>query len=522
METTAGLNPASRMSLVRAGFDLLAGLAACGGMGQPPTEVDAALPPVWPAEVTVNTCEDFASVGVGSYVISSNYWNKVTCPGTQCMEINTATGAFSVTEGPPPCGDNVASFPNVLYGCSYGNCSPKTILPLPVTSVRQLTSSWDFSVGGTSSDRWNVAYDIWFCPDDNCGASGFPKGLELMIWLDVKNARGWKDHLGTAKLAGYEWDVWVADMAAGGALDSWGYMDYIARPATMTSVKNLDLHAIVQDAVARGYVKSSWYLYAVQAGMEVRTGGMPFNSNSYSLTINGVTPSTAPLPYEGPSCDGGVPTAEGQLSVDDNYVTAGSLHGYGTAGTWVGTDSDAIACGTPTCTVRPEGGISCSPPFPPSALCTAGSITADSTYHSVAWVGFNLNQDKAAAGGADGLDGGADGLDGGAAGADGGVAIPLGTITIPSSITVSVTKSGTLTGNSSLRAQLTDVNGTDYCYGGPMTDAIPITKFNTACWNNTGEFATSSTAFRTLEVIVPSSASTEQEFAYCITNVTVQ
>jgi cellulose 1,4-beta-cellobiosidase len=518
MDSTVGLHAFSRTGFTLAGAALLIGLAACGGLGGRPgngASADAALPPIWPAEVTVNTCEDFASVGVGSYVISSNYWNKAVCPGTQCMEINSATGAFSVTQGPPPCGDNVASFPNVLYGCSYGNCSPATILPLPVTEVYRLTSSWDFSVGGGNSDRWNVAYDIWFCPDNNCGASGFPKGLELMLWLDAKNAKGWKDHLGTAKLGGYTWDVWVADMAAGGALDSWTYMDYIIKGPAVTSVTNLDLNAFVKDAVARGYVQSSWYMYAIQAGMEVRSGGMPFTSNRFSIAINSTFPSTTPLPYSGPSCDGGAPTAEGQLSVNDNYVTAGSLHGYGSAGTWVGTDSSATACGAPTCTGGlPGGGLSCTPAFAPSALCTSGAITADPTYHSVAWVGFNLNQDVAAAGGAAGPDGGAVAADGGA--------VPLGSITIPNSITVSVTKSGTLTGNSSLRAQLTDETGTDYCYGGPMTDAIPIEKFNTMCWNNTGSFATSSTAFRTLEVIVPSSASTEQDFAYCITNVTVQ
>jgi len=137
----------------------------------------------------------------------------------------------------------------------------------------------------------------------------------------------------------------------------------------------------------------------------------------------------------------------------------------------------------------------------------------------VAGIGFNLNQDVAVAGGVPGS-----AVDGGAAGPsdDGGIVASLGTITIPNSITVSVTRTGTLTGNSSLRVQMTDVNGLDYCYGGSMADAIPIGKFNTMCWNNTGDAATSSTLFRRVDIIVPSSASTEQDFAYCLTNVSVQ
>jgi hypothetical protein len=339
MVSTAGFRAFSRKTLTFGYALLLVGLAACGGMDERPSGgsgLDAALPPLWPDEVRVDTCEDFASKSVGSYVVSSNYWNKTTCPGIQCMEINTATGAFSVTQGPPPCGDNVSSYPNILYGCSYGNCSPKTILPMPVSAVSKLSSSWSFSVGGSKNDRYNVSYDIWFCPDNNCGASGFPQGLELMIWLDYKNAKGWKDHLGTVKIAGYDWDVWVADMAAGGALDSWKYMNYIIKPSSVTSVTDLDLNAFIKDATTRGYVKSSWYLYAVQAGMEVRTGGMPFTSDKFRVSINGVTPSTDPLPYDGPSCDGGTPSAEGQLAVSANYVTAGALHGYGSAWSWVG------------------------------------------------------------------------------------------------------------------------------------------------------------------------------------------
>ncbi len=112
MDSTA--HAFSRTSLARAGVLLLGGLAACGGISSRSASPDAALPPVWPDEVTVSSCEDFATTAVGSYVISSNYWNKATCPGTQCMKVNTQTGAFSVTDGPPACGDSVASYPNVL------------------------------------------------------------------------------------------------------------------------------------------------------------------------------------------------------------------------------------------------------------------------------------------------------------------------------------------------------------------------------------------------------------------------
>ena len=54
----------------------------------------------------------------------------------------------------------------------------------------------------------------------------------------------------------------------------------------VTSVTNLDLNAFFQDAVSRGYVQNSWYLYAIQAGDELRTGGLPYNNNSFSVLNN--------------------------------------------------------------------------------------------------------------------------------------------------------------------------------------------------------------------------------------------
>jgi hypothetical protein len=519
MDSTSVLHASSRTSFGLAGAILLAGLAACGGMAERTggESLDAPVVPTWPADVTYKSCDQYAGVSVGSYYIQSNYWNLDNCPGKQCIEVNTSTGAFSVTEGGAPCQgkETVSSFPYVLYGCSYGNCSPGSVLPMQVSKVSSLISSWDFEAGGTStSDGWNVALELWFCPDNTCGADGFPNGFELMLWLDYSNAHGWKDHLGTVSLAGYSWDVWLGQMAAGGKTVGWGYTNYIIQPKMVQSVTNLDLYAFIKDAVTRGFIQNSWYLYGIQAGIEVRKGGIPFNSKSFSVAVNGVTPSLAPPPDAGLACAAEAPTADGQLTISDTYVTAGPLHGYGVAWTAVDVGSDASACAMPVCTAGQEGGAgTCSPAFGSSALCIAGAVSADTTYHATAGLGFMLNQDLLVGGGAEEIDGGV----------DSGAISPIGTITVPKSITVTVAKSGTnLAGNNSLRVQMTDVNGNLFCYGGDTDAPIPISDFNTKCWNNSGDAATPSTAFTRLDVIVPSSSSSERDFSYCITNVTVQ
>jgi hypothetical protein len=210
-------------------------------------------------------------------------------------------------------------------------------------------------------------------------------------------------------------------------------------------------------------------------------------------------------------------------------VTVASLHGFASTWTWVGSTSTATACATPTCSapgslqigaVPNEGAapltpqpVSCAPAFAPSALCTAGAVTKDPTYQSAAALGFNLQQTPP-------------GDVGTGAGIDAGLsAAPLGTVTIPTSIAVTVKKFGAGSGNSALRVQLTDSNDHFFCaLEGSWSSGqpIPITHFNSKCWDNSGTYATPTMSFKRIDVLVPSSAAVDRPFSFCLTAVTLQ
>lgn len=254
--------------------------SGAGGNGAEAT-VDAGLP----FEGGTTTCKAYDNLTVGAYVVQTNYWNETGCPGTQCMTVDDATGAFSVTQG-PNCGSTVASYPNVLYGSSFGVVSPGSALPIQVSALASAITSWTFSVGGAPTDRYDVAYDIWFCPDDGCGTSdGFNGGTEMIIWLNYQNTSGWRSDMGSVTLDGYDWEVWKSTQTMGGA--SWNYLAYLLHPPMVTSVTNFDLLSFIEDAETRGLVQTPWYLDAVQAGSELRTGGLPFTTTSFSVSING-------------------------------------------------------------------------------------------------------------------------------------------------------------------------------------------------------------------------------------------
>jgi Glycosyl hydrolase family 12 len=66
----------------------------------------------------------------------------------------------------------------------------------------------------------------------------------------------------------------------GTGANSWTYLAYMIQSPMVTSVTDLDLNAFFRDAAARGTIQNSWYLYAIQAGNELRTGAIPYSNNS--------------------------------------------------------------------------------------------------------------------------------------------------------------------------------------------------------------------------------------------------
>jgi hypothetical protein len=243
---------------------------------------------------TINTCVQYQSVTVGSYIIDTDYWNEDKCPGTQCMNIDDKTGAFSVTESTADCTGTVSGYPSALYGCAFGSCSPNSDLPAPISSLQCVYSDWDFTPTNTGS--WDAAYDIWVCPDNNCGTSGFNGGAEVMIWLDYHNAHAWQYDMGAVTLSGMKWEVWQWDTGWGS--NKWKYVAYLCQ-TPVTSIKNLDIKGFLNDCQTRGYVKNSWYLSAVEVGNELSSGGIPFTSNHFSVSVNkncGAKPIFTPGP----------------------------------------------------------------------------------------------------------------------------------------------------------------------------------------------------------------------------------
>ena len=134
-------------------------------------------------------------------------------------------------------------------------------------------------------------------------------------------------------------------------------------------------------------------------------------------------------------------------------------------------------------------------------FCASGAVGASTTYSSWANVGFNVNQPQA-----------------GGSGSTSSLALVGSTMSISY-----VNHAG-----SGLELQLWDSGSSRYwCYNlpaatSPTTTTIPLSKLNSACWDNSGAPFVSGTSITMVQLVVPGSATSPTPFDYCFLGLTVQ
>jgi hypothetical protein len=266
--------PARRERAIRFALATLtaAGVVAALGPGLAPAALAA----------TTTVCQSAtAPVGGGSYIVQNNEWNSsaaeciTTSGGTDFTVANSSIS--NSTSGAP------GGYPSIYQGCHWGNCSSGGLTATPIQASNlpagKVTTSWSTTQPGGSND-YDVAYDIWF--NQTSTTTGQPDCLELMVWL---NHNGPIQPFGSqvasnVSIGGHSYNVWE------GAQSTWNTVSY-SMTAGATSVSNLDIGQLAQDAINRGYMPRSCWLIDVEAGFELWQGGAGLATNSFSVTVNG-------------------------------------------------------------------------------------------------------------------------------------------------------------------------------------------------------------------------------------------
>jgi hypothetical protein len=216
----------------------------------------------------------------------------------------------------------------------------------------------------------------------------------------------------------------------------------------------------------------------------------PQSAQPDSRADTGVDSKTADSGGPTIACNGSpLPTATGSMTVGaDNYVVQGPLHGYWDSWVWQ-TSIVPATCLTPSSNLGPQ-----------TALCVGGTVAQDATFASGAGLTFDVNQAQSTAG-----------------------SNPLDTIPAPTSVTVTLVNPG----GSPIRVQLSnwsDTTSPAYCVDSGHFQSgqpIPITSFNTKCWDNSGTFLSVGTPINTIAMYTYGSSTAPTPFSFCLTGVTM-
>jgi len=247
------------------------------------------------ARMTAQTaCGNGTVMNLGNanqYAFKGDEWNSNL---TQCMSVTNSTAlppgngpSFTITEANfNDTGGAPATYPSFWYGCSYGNCTQNTQLPIEMSAISNYSITSGVTVVEPSGNTNDCAYDIRF--NQTPTTSGNPNGTELMIWVDHQGPPGpisggpsWQFTSG-----GYSWTAYSGTGGSGNP--SWNVVSYVNNSsigAGTTAPFNLNLGQFFADAEGHGEIDASWYLMDIEYGFEVWQGGQGIEGNNFWVNV---------------------------------------------------------------------------------------------------------------------------------------------------------------------------------------------------------------------------------------------
>jgi hypothetical protein len=310
--------------------------------------IAAALTTLGPAPsalAATTLCQSQTTVaGGGSYIVQNNEWGS---SAAECISTDGGTD-FTVTNSSISNGTSGApgGYPSIYQGCHWGLCSSGGLTATPIQASNlttgKVTTSWSTTQPGGGND-YDVAYDIWF--NQTSTTTGQPNCLELMVWL---NHNGPVQPFGSqvasnVSIGGHNYNVWE------GQQSTWKTVSYSMTTGT-TSVSNLDVGQLAQDAISRGYMSSSCWLIDVEAGFELWQGGAGLATNSFSVNVNGSSQGNT-VTVANPGSQSGQVGSAASLQVQASDSAPGQSLTYSASGLPPGlsvNSATGLISGTPT------------------------------------------------------------------------------------------------------------------------------------------------------------------------------
>jgi hypothetical protein len=204
----------------------------------------------------------------GQYLINPDGFHE-----TMTLENAGYGNAFTVTTKTPDMG-HVLAFPDFLFGCSWGVCSPHRTLPVQVS--RDGDPGASVNTAGHPKGMYNAAYDIWFELKPSLG--GQPNGAEIMIW--PRETPGIGSTRGAPKVRIDGALYWLIRWRAHNADGSWNYVQF-RKVSQSNDLRGLHINDFIRVAEAYHEVSPNWYMQSITAGFEIWSGGQGLQMSNF-------------------------------------------------------------------------------------------------------------------------------------------------------------------------------------------------------------------------------------------------
>lgn len=230
---------------------------------------------------TITGQYDNVATGDGKYRFQANGWNM--SGGSHSFSLLSACG-FKVSnqscdqsngDGKP------CSFPSIYVGTNSGNPTNRTsgFTPKQISAISSVPTCYGWSAASNAGDQYNASYDVWL--NDNSSATN--AGVYLMVWFHKPSnfQPGGDPKADGVVIAGQLWTVWWGDNGQGTNVVSYLSPNDLAKGQAFS----FDLKDFIDDAVDRGYLRTSQYLIAVMGGLEIWGGAQGASVTSFKAEV---------------------------------------------------------------------------------------------------------------------------------------------------------------------------------------------------------------------------------------------
>ena len=221
--------------------------------------------------------EDFAMLSFEEGMLFNNVCFKGDIREARQEIFRQGAAAGWSWDWPESAGPSVKTYPEIIIGRSpWSAAKAGDMLPRPLSKAR-LALDFDFTAEGTGS--WCTSFDFWITSKPEPASKDIV--FNVVVWTQIQAlANTYKGKREQVKIGGRSYQA-IFETPADAPQKSWSTLCLVEDE--LRSSGSLDLGAIVDFILVRGYVQANHFLATAELGSEVAYGQGSLTLRKFAL-----------------------------------------------------------------------------------------------------------------------------------------------------------------------------------------------------------------------------------------------